>query len=554
MKITRKSIALLLALLLLTGIAPAILAGCASSADKITIEVLTWHGPDSATGYYDGYKEAADEYMKKHKNVTITIKFEADGTYGSILETGFAGGTAPDIIQMKSAQRSTFSSYLLDLRSYLNEQNPYDTRNAKWIDNFIGGEGAFPAEVSADAANALLFIPHDGNPEIFTGHSYVFNIDLIEKAGLDPENTPDNWKDMFIWLEAIKANTDVAPIAGSSDVGGKVSQIGYEFGENYADLFFDNEITDPDFAGDLWWDKLYVLTCYEGGEGMPLDNLPYYPAMMKLMQKHIGFYQESWYENSYETEILTFASGNAAMLVSAFWDFDSLSSTLPQENFPKGYGMFPVPYLGTETLDYAVEKGWINQEEAAAAAPYAVDRHSAGGGSGMHEYGFTVNKKTADNEEKLNVTIDFLRFLTAKDQQEKYVETAKSLSPVKDVKIIDMMQQFLIDEPEGGYANYILGYTVIEWGKSGWDVEMIKFLKGEQDWQTTVINSSAAEWAGDIPSLEDLEGAVEAAKAELADASDDDKPAKERALRYNELRLKIYQEYYYEMTGDLTEQ
>ncbi len=529
-----------------------VLSGCQPAGEKIKIEIMSWHGPDSATKYYAGYLQAAKEYMKKHRDVSIQIKYEDDKTYGSILETGFAGGTAPDIIQMKSAQRLNFANNLLDLRSALDEPNPYDTRGARWIDNFVKGEAGFPAEKTGDVANAFLFVPHDENPDVYTGFVYMFNTDLVQKAGLDPKKVPQDWKGMFTWLEALTKVKDVSPIAGSSDVGGKVSQMGYAFGTGYADRFFSDEIADPEFAGDLWYDKLYVLTCYDKGTGMPLDEAPYYPAMMKLMRQHISYYQPGWYENTPETETLTFASGKAAMIRLAFWDFDTLASSVTSAKFPKGYGLFPAPYFGADTLAYAVSKGWITQAEADAAQPWAVTRPMAGGGSGMHEYGFSVNKKTAENPEKLAAVLDFLRYLTSKGAQDAYVETAKSLSPVKDVKLIDLMKSFIVPEPADGFANYIVGYTVVEWGKSGWDVDLIKFLKGEVDWKPTIEAVSAPEWKGDIPSLKNLQDAVAAAKKDLSGASDADKAAKERALKFTELRLNLYRDYYWQKTGNLT--
>ena len=498
-----------------------------------------------------GYDQAATAYMRQHRNVTITSKVEDDSTYGSILETGFAGGTAPDIIQMKSAQRLTFANNLLDLRSALNEPNPYDKRAPRWIDNFVKGEAGFPPEKTGEVANALLFIPHDENPEVYTGFVYMFNVDLVQKAGLNPNAPPTTWKDMFTWLDALAKVPDIAPIAGSSDVGGKVSQIGYAFGAGYADKFFSADIADPEFAGDLWYDKLYVLTCYEKGATMPLDNAPYYPAMMKLMRQHISYYQPGWYENSPETETLTFASGKAALMRMAFWDFDTIANTVTADKFPKGYGLFPAPYFGADTLAYAVSKGWITQAEADAAQPYAVTKPAAGGGSGMHEYGFSVNRKVSENPEKLAVVIDFLRYLTSKTAQDTYVETAKSLSSVKDVKLIDMMKQFVVPEPAGGYANYVVGYTVVEWGKSGWDVDLIKFLKGEAEWQATITAVSAAEWKGDIPPLSALREAVSAAQKDVEGATDADKAAKERALKFAQLREKLYRDYYWQKTGDL---
>ena len=536
------------------------LTGCGSgegskdgAGKKVTIELLTWHGPDSATHFYDGYKLIADEYMAQHDNVEIKIRYEADATYGSILETGFAGGTAPDIIQMKSAQRSTYKMNLLNLRNEFARQSPYAKEYETWADSFVGGLGAFPAEDGGEESNALLFVPHDGNPEVYTGSIYLYNRQIIKDAGLDPDKAPVTWTDMYEWLEALAQNKEISPIAGSNILGLKVCQIGALFGENYQDLFFDDELNDPEFEDDLFWDKVYVLTSYDKGEGMPLDDLPYYPAQFKLMKQHLSYYQPSWIENSVETEMLTFASGKAAMIMTAFWDYDTLVSSLSESVFPEGYGIFQVPYMGEDTLDYAVGKGWITQEEADAAAPWAVTRTRSGGGAGVHDYGFCVNKTAAGDEAKYEAVIDFLQFATSREMQEKYVETAGSISPVKDVKLIKAMEAFLVEEPEGGFANNTLGYYAIEWGVSDWPVILQKYLNGEQELKETIEAITAPEWAADIPSQEALQEAVDAAQGELENASEEEKAAKERALRYAELRQRLYVDYYYNMTGNLEE-
>ena len=523
-----------------------------SQGSTTSLELMTWHGPDSSTKYFEGYQQIADAYMDDHPDVEIEIKHEEDATFGNILETGFAGGTAPDIIQMKSAQRATFSGQLLDLRGYLEKASPYDKRAGRWIDNFVGGEAAFPPEDNGTNANSLLFVPNDGNPEVYAGKLYIFNKKLVADAGLDPASPPKDWKEMFTWLEAMKGS-EVAPIAGSNDVGGKVSQIGYGFGADYADRFFAEEFNDPEFANDLYNDKLYVLTCYTGGSGMPLADLPYYPAMFKLMRQHLSYYQPSWTENSPETEILSFASAKAAMMNTTFWDYDTLVGSLSEASFPDGYGLFQLPYFGKDTLPFAVDKGWITQAEAAAAAPYAVDRPAAAGGAGKHEYGFTVNKAVAKNKAKLTATIDFLRYLSSKKTQDTYVETARSMSPVKGVPLIDSLSQFVVAEPEGGYAERILGYTVVEWGKSGWDVPVTKFLAGDLGADAMVKAVAADEWAKDIPKLAALKQNVETARTEAEGAAAGEKADKDRALAFAELRLTFYERYYYDAKGDLTE-
>ena len=524
-----------------------------SKGEKVTIELMTWHGPESATHFYDGYTQLAEDYMALHDNVEIKIRFEADGTYGNILETGFAGNTAPDIIQMKSGQRSTYKMNLLNLREELTKPSAYAQEYDTWADSFVGGLDAFPVEDGGEESNALLFIPNDGNPEVYTGLIYIFNKKLVKDAGLDPDNVPITWTDMFKWLEVLQQNEKVAPIAGDSDLGQKVSQIGSLFGEDYQDKFFDGDVNDPEFLDDLFWDKIYVLTCYDKGSAMPLDNLPYYPAMFGLMKQHLSYFQPSWQENSVETEMLTFANAKAAMMLTSFWDYDTLVASLSESKFPEGYGIFQVPYMGEDTLEYAAGEGWITKEEALAAAPYTVTRPRNGGGAGKHDYGFCVNKAVREDAAKYDAVMDFLKYVSSREAQDKYVEVGGSLSPVKDVKVLDSMKRFIVDEPEGGFASRTLGYYAIEWGTSDWPVILLKYLNGEMEMQEAVEAITSPEWAGDIPAPEALSEAVDSAKQALEAAPEEEKEAKERAVRYAQLRQELYETYYYNMTGDLTE-
>jgi hypothetical protein len=119
--------------------------------------------------------------------------------------------------------------------------------------------------------------------------------------------------------------------------------------------------------------------------------------------------------------------------------------------------------------------------------------------------------------------------------------------------MIDSMSQFLVEEPEGGYAEQVLGYTVVEWGKAGWDVSVIKFLAGEITWEEMVQEVAAPEWAADIPTPAALAEAITAAEADLEKAKKSERPDKERALEFARLRSELYNEYYHEATGDMVE-
>ena len=549
------------AFVLSAALAVTAMSGCAQveatespteEAPSVELELLTWNGPDSLANYYEGYQQIVDAYQELNPDVKITIRTEEETAYGSILETGFAGGTASDIIQMKSGQRLTYSANLLDLREFFGETNPY-ADDQVWMDTFVGGEGAFPVEDNGVNANALLFVPNDGNPEVFAGRMYIFNTQLVQDAGLDPADTPQDFKDFFEWMVALDGNSDVAPIAGSNDVGGKVSQIGYGFGEKYADQFFDSQYNDTDLSGDLFWDKIYTLTSYDGGSAMPLSDLPYYPAMFALIKQHLSYFQDSWTENTPETEVLTFASGKAALMQTSFWDYGSLVGALSESAFPAGYGIFQMPYFGADTLAYAVEQGWITQEEADAAAPYVVTRPATASGAGRHDYGFSLNNSLAEDPEKLAAAVDFLKYLSSPGAQATYVETAQSFSPVIGVPLVDSLSPFVVPEPEGGFAEQVLGYTVIEWGKAGWDVVFTQYLSGAITWQDLVSQVAYPEWAADIPAPDGLATAVADAQAAFDAAADADKEAAQRSLTYAQLRESLYNTYYHNKTGDLVE-
>ena len=155
----------------------------------------------------------------------------------------------------------------------------------------------------------------------------------------------------------------------------------------------------------------------------------------------------------------------------------------------------------------------------------------------MHAYGFVVNRAVEDDPERLAVIIDFLRYLSSYSAQVRYVHTAQSLSPVIGVPVIPMMETFIREPSPVGYAERVLGYTVVEWGRAGWDVDIMRFLMGEIDYSTLVRNVAAPEWVGDIPSIEALQEAVDAAEDE-------------ESLHFATMRQRLYLEYFY-TTGDL---
>lgn len=562
-----------------------IASACSGGGSKKEIVVMTWHGPYDSTQYYQGYKYLEEEYEKEHSDVDIVLRSEPDSQYSQILETGFSGGTAPDVILMKSAQRSTYLSDLLDLTPYFLEKSAYSDSD-RWIDDFIGGMNSFKLENSGsddEAALGYMFVPFDSNPNFTEETMFIFNTKQVAEAGLDPNDAPETYEEFFTWMEALRVDFPDGIIAGNSDVGTKLSHIHFEFGNHYFDSFFDEKYSTDDVSDALFWDKTYIVLTYsqEGfedeldaagrqvpisGGPMAIDSAPYNDAMTEFGRHYLEQYREGWISTSDTDASLLFTRGDVPMYTVTPNTYDTLLSDVASmggDKFNQGEnatGMFPVPYLDAATLDYAVEKGWITQAQADSAEPWIAGKYSSVTG-GQFDFGFTVNRKVGENQEKLDIVIDFLQFATSKDIQEEYVVKANSISPIDGVPIPESVSRFSSPEPEDGYATQLVGGYAFEWGlgpDDNWSVTTYDYMLGENKHgyknATELITAlSDPLWYGDILLLSAYKDAMDTKQAEY-DATTDEamKQIKELELKIATYRYELYKDYYYEKTGPLT--
>lgn len=558
---------------------------CSGSGSKKELVVMTWHGPYDSTQYYQGYKYLEEEYEKLHKDVDVVLRSEPDAQYTQILDTGFSGGTAPDIILMKSAQRSTYLSDLLDLTPYFLEKSAYSDSD-RWIDDFIGGMSSFKLENSGSEAEAKLgymFVPFDSNPNFAEEMMFVFNKKQVAAAGLDPEDTPETYEEFFVWMETLSEDFPNGRIAGNTDVGTKLSHITFEFGNHYYDSFFDAKYSEADVSDALFWDKAYIVLTYSqngfeeeldakglqvpvSGAPMATDSTPYNDAMMEFARQYLAQYREGWISTNDTDAALLFTRGDVPVYTATANTYDTLLSDIEAQGGDKfnagedAVGLFPVPYMDADTLDYAVEKGWITQAQADSAEPWIAGKYSSVTG-GQFDFGFTINKKVAENEEKLDLAIDFMQFATSKSVQEEYVIKANSISPIDGVRIPESVSKFSSPEPEDGYATQMVGGYSLEWGQGpddNWTVTAYNYLCGDNKYgyknATELITAiSDPLWYGDILQLSAYKDAMDTKQAEY-DATTDEamKEIKALELKIATYRYELYKNYYYEKTGPLT--
>ena len=377
-----------------------IASACSGSGSKKEIVVMTWHGPYDSTQYYQGYKYLEEEYEKEHSDVDIVLRSEPDSQYSQILETGFSGGTAPDVILMKSAQRSTYLSDLLDLTPYFLEKSAYSDSD-RWIDDFIGGMNSFKLENSGaddEAVHGYQFEPCDSNPNCTEGTMINLNTKQGAEAGIGTNDPTETYEEFFTWMEAVRVDFPDGIIAGNSDVGTKLSHIHFEFGNHYYDSFFDEKYSTDDVSDALFWDKTYIVLTYsqEGfedeldaagrqvpisGGPMATDSAPYNDAMTEFGRHYLEQYREGWISTSDTDASLLFTRGDVPMYTVTANTYDTLLSDVASmggDKFNQGEnatGMFPVPYLHAATLDYAVEKGWIPHAQADPSTPVIAGKY-----------------------------------------------------------------------------------------------------------------------------------------------------------------------------------
>jgi ABC-type glycerol-3-phosphate transport system substrate-binding protein len=529
----RKTLARLCAISLIVAL---LLAGCLNASpaaqpgqDGYTIRIMTWHGPDSNTQYYAGYKQIADDYTAQHPDVTFEFVYQPLDGYKELLDTQFVSESAPEIIQMQPWMFGEYANkgVLYNLNNAFNAASPYATTE-RWIDSFAGGEASFAGVRSSNKYGGIFFVPSDSNAKLSIGVPFFYNKDLFAQAGLDPEKTPQNWEEFRTIMQALKAK-EIIPIAADNGrwIGWSLGQIGYQFGEQYVNQFYDEKYNSGNRGVEFYWDKVYLALA--NGQ---LNDADYYDDMLNLWQDYAQYWQEGWAGTAEADAPNLFMTGQAAMLQAGFWDFQGYADLIG-DKFQ--WGIFPIPVITAET------------------SPHAIGKYNAP--PNQQDYGFTVNGSVEKDPELAKVVVDFLQFMTSVEQQTKYVEIAKSFSPVEGVPVPAEIQGF-VNPVEKSTASEVVGPSFIEWGDGAvWPGLSQDFLLGNLDLASYKSRVAELSQNGSKAYVESMLGpdgyaaqitAAEAKLAEMKTANDHEMliQSQEATIENLKLRLEMMQTYY----------
>ena len=192
---------------LLTGVLmiSTVLGVTASAESSLSGTVTMWSFPLSSDDVAL-FEPIIKAFNEQYPNVTIDIQhLPWNGRYEKML-TAIAGGEAPNVVYLNDFQVPLFAS----------------TGNLVPISEVYTQE-ELEAMYTEGALNALTY---DGTlyalPILQNSLGYLYNVDLFEEAGLDPDNPPQTWDEM---KEAIAALT-------KKDENGEIIQAGARYDLN----------------------------------------------------------------------------------------------------------------------------------------------------------------------------------------------------------------------------------------------------------------------------------------------------------------------------------
>ena len=459
----KRIVSLLLALALLVSL---VSVSALAEEKEYTIRIMSWHGEESATKYFVGYKTIAENYMALHPNVKIEFVFQPLDGYKELLDTQFISGSAPEIIHMQPWMTNEYANkgVLYDLTNAYNQPSAYADA-ARWIDTFDLGEASFSSTKSNNKYAGIFFVPNDSNPKYATGQPMMYNKDLFAKAGLDPEKTPSNWTEFMDICQTL-LDAGIIPIASDNEryLGWSLGQCQTGFGIKYVNQYFDEKY-NIEAGNDLFWDKVYI--CLANGE---LADAPYYDDLLTLWKNYEQYWQPGWTGISWPDASNAVLLGEIAMQQIGSWDLDNYTETIG-DRFE--WGIFPIPVIDKQSSEYA--SGLTNAA------------------SNQQDYGFSINKSIESDAGLEAAVLDYMQFFTSKEQQQIYVDIAVSFSPVTGVTIPDALAGF-VSPVELSIATEVVGAAFVEWADGAtWTAYAQDYLLGNmslEDFKAKVAKSS----------------------------------------------------------------
>lgn len=267
----------------------------AAQAQEVTLDLWTIDEP----GEY--HYVLADEFMAANPDIKINVRTVQFRDMVNDLARGVATGNTPDITYIDNPEVALFASrdLLLDLTPYIEASDIVNT------------EDIFPGPLSSVTYEGGIYgIPRGANTI-----ALYYNADMFEAAGLDPDNPPKTWDELY---EAAKTLTDPE--------------------NNVYGLAFSAVGTEEGTFQFLPWLQM------TGGDYDNVDTEGGARALnlwKKILDEKLAS-PDTLIRGQYDSTA-TFNSGNAAMAISGPWELPRMSK---EANFDFRAAVLPAPEEG----------------------------------------------------------------------------------------------------------------------------------------------------------------------------------------------------------------
>ncbi len=171
--------------------------------EPVTLKIMNWSQEQA-----DFYKEVAAEFQKEYPWITIKWETMAQKQYKEALPLMFKSGESPDIFFWIGRNRTLTMAELMD-QGWIRPITPDGKVPEEWMARWP--KGMFLEGINMKDGKVYSF-PFNDNLIWGPGYMY-YNKDVFRAAGLDPENPPKTWNELYETCKTIVDKTDAYCLA-----------------------------------------------------------------------------------------------------------------------------------------------------------------------------------------------------------------------------------------------------------------------------------------------------------------------------------------------------
>ena len=360
--------------------------------------------------------ELADEYVKLYPGVKIewVERPAGDEHYTAWLVTQITGGTVPEIVYGHGSELEQYApeGWFVDWMPYLQEPNPYIQGNKVWYDTF--GKKLVELRRSSDGALWSL-------PVCMVATIIYYNKDIFSEVGV---TVPDTWSEFMDMQKKIKDGGHTPLLFDLS----KSTNLSWSYrifiSHFYEDLMKEIDVLgSPDVVAAEEFARAVKKGIIAGNDPQHKASLDMYPEWSQYWQK--GYLMKP--------QPGVFERGETAM----YWGH--INRMVPLLNDPLRkfeLGTLYAPQVTKATSPYSTEK----------------PMRMVGGASGEQ---WAISKSAIDNG-LVDLSVDFIRFLTVPDNINGILAEAKTSAPlILGGKLPPELEPFM-PQAEAGVSPFIV--------------------------------------------------------------------------------------------------